>query len=168
MAKTFQIIAKRNLSQAGSDVPVVIEIGVPRRRRVGEWACPYRIRGLGGDRIRYCFGFDAVQALQIVNQAIWRDLEPYGEKLSWVGEPGDRGFFRYYPAYLGTKHARQVEAAIDREIHKEYLRLKRRSARARGGTSAAGNLRRQPPNKRMQPPSRPSTEASVDSHSPTR
>jgi hypothetical protein len=125
MARTFQIIAKRVLSQAGSGEPVVIEIGVPRRRRVGEWACPYRITGLDSNRIRYCFGFDAIQALQIVNQAIWRDLEPYEEKLSWVGEPGDTGFFRYYPATMGVKHARQVEAAIDREIHKEYLRLKR-------------------------------------------
>jgi hypothetical protein len=126
MAKTFQVIAKRDLSQADSDKPVIIEIGVPRRRRVGEWACPYRIIGLDSNRIRYCFGFDAIQALQIVTQAIWRDLEPYEEKLSWVGEPGDTGFFRYYPAtLLGMKHARRVEAAIDREIHKEYLRLKR-------------------------------------------
>jgi hypothetical protein len=130
MAKSFQVIAKWDLSQADSGNPVTIEIGVPRRRRVGEWACPYRITGLGSKRIRYCFGFDAIQALQIVNQAIWRDLEPYEEKLSWVGEPGDTGFFRYYPAtLLGVKHANQVEAAIDREIQKDYLRLKRAHTR---------------------------------------
>ena len=67
-----------------------------------------------------------------MNHAIWRDLEPYEENLAWLGEPGDTGFFRYYPAVLGIKHAKQVEAAIDREIHKEYLRLKRRHARAHG------------------------------------
>jgi hypothetical protein len=142
MAKIFQIIARRELSQDDSESPVLVEIGMPRRRRVGEWACPYRIRGVGSDRIRYCFGFDAVQALQIVNQAIWRDLESYGEQLSWLGVPGDTGFFRYYPAVLGTAHAKRVEAAIDREIHREYLRLKRKSARARGKRK---RRRRSPP-----------------------
>jgi hypothetical protein len=129
MANTFQIIARRDLSQTGSGRPVVVEIGMPRRRRAGEWACPYRITGLDSNRIRYCFGFDAVQALQIVTQAIWRDLEPHGEKVSWLGEPGNTGFFQHFPPTLGLKFARQVEAAIDREVHKEYLRLKRAHTR---------------------------------------
>lgn len=131
MARHFgQVIAGRELSHAGSDHPVVVEIGVPRRRRGGEWACPYRIRGLGHGGTRYASGFDPVQALQIVNQAIWRDLEIYGEQVSWLGEPGNTGFFRYYPNLLGSEHTARVEAAIDREVHKEYVRLKRRHDRA--------------------------------------
>ena len=129
MPKTFQIVARRDLSQIGSAKPVLVEIGVPRRRRLGEWACPYRIAGLDSSRIRYCFGFDAVQALQIVNQAIWHDLKPYGEKLSWLGEPGDTGFFLHFPSALGLKFARHVESVIDREVRKEYLRLKRAHTR---------------------------------------
>jgi hypothetical protein len=72
-----------------------------------------------------------VQALEMVSQAIWRELEPYELELSWVGEPGETGFFRYFPNYLfGPAFAKRVEAAIDREVHKEYLRLKRRHDRA--------------------------------------
>ena len=130
MAGTFgQVIASRELSHAESDTPIVVEIGVPRRRRTGEWACPYRIMGLGKRGTRYAFGYDAVQALQIVNQAIWLDLEPHRKQLDWLGERGDTGFFRYYPQLLGADHQRRVEAAIDRENHTEYLRLKRRHDR---------------------------------------
>ena len=132
MTKSFeQVIASRELAHAALATPVVVEIGVPRRRRTSEWACPYRILGLGPRGTRYAFGFDAVQSLQLVNQAIWRDLEPHEQQLDWLGEPGDTGFFRFFPMLFGVDHAKRVEAAIDREIRKESLRLERRRVRAR-------------------------------------
>ena len=139
MGRTFrQVIASRELSRTASDEPVLIEIGVPRRRKVGEWACPYRIQGLGKRGTRYAFGIDSVQALQVVQQAIWADLQPYSQQLAWLGQQGFTGFFRFYPAHvLGLDNASRVEAAIDREIHKEYLALKRRAERRQ----AAGKRR---------------------------
>lgn len=132
MARIFgHVIARREVTRTMSGAPVIVEIGVPQPRRTGEWACPYRILGLGPRGTRYAFGFDAVQALQIVNQAIWRDLEPHQQQLSVLGEPGDTGFFRFFPTLFGVAHAKRLEAAIDRETHKEYLRLKRRHDQAR-------------------------------------
>jgi hypothetical protein len=71
-------------------------------------------------------GIDPVQTLQLVPQAIWNDLKPYERKLSWLGERGWTGFYRFYSVHLSRAHDRRVEAAIDREIAKETRRLKRR------------------------------------------
>jgi hypothetical protein len=131
VATRLQVIASRKLSRSGAATPVLVEIGIPRRRRTGEWGCPYRITGLEKLAAGRAHGEDAVQALEIVFQAIWRELEPYESELSWGGEPGATGFYRYYPNYLlGPAFAKRVESAIDREVHKEYLRLKRRHKRA--------------------------------------
>lgn len=64
-----------------------------------------------------------MQAVQIVNQAIWLDPERYGEQ-----------------------HAKQVEAASDREVHKDYLRLMRAHGRRERQSKFLGD---QPHNKRM-------------------
>jgi hypothetical protein len=109
----------------------LVEIGIPRRRAEAEWACPYRIRGLGQRGIRYAFGIDPVQALQVVQQAIWHDLRPYERELSWLGEREWTGFYRFYGVNLGHAHMRRVEKAIDREIADETRRLKKRMAKRR-------------------------------------
>jgi hypothetical protein len=117
---------------------VVVEIGIPQRRATGEWACPYRISGLGQRRIGHAFGIDPVQALQLVQQAIWRDLKPHERELSWLGTRGLTGFYRFYSVPLSQAHVKRVEAAIDREVARETRRLqqlvmkKRRAAKRRG------------------------------------
>jgi len=88
--------------------------------------CPYRIRGLGRRGIGRARGIDPIQTLQIVQQAIWLDLKPYERELSWLGERGRTGFYRFYSVLLSRAHVRRVEAAIDREIVKETRRLKQR------------------------------------------
>ena len=98
---------------------------MPRRRRTGEWACPYRIRGLRRRRARRAFGEDAVQALELVFQAIRLELEPYGSELSWVGEPGETGFARFFGDIFGPAVSRRIGRLIDRELEKEGRRLKR-------------------------------------------
>ena len=73
-----------------------------------------------------------MQALEVVSQAIWRELEPYEMELSWLGEPGETGFYRFFPNYLlGAAFAKRVEAAIDREVRKENLRFDRRHEKAK-------------------------------------
>ncbi len=132
MATEFgRVIARRELARTNSKSPVLVEIGVPRRRAEAEWACPYRILGLRQRGIRYAFGIDPVQALQLVQQAIWHDLKPYGRELSWHGERGWTGFYRFYGVNLGQAHMRRVEKAIDREIADEVRRLKKRMAKRR-------------------------------------
>ena len=91
-----RVIARRELARANRGSPVLVEIGIPRRRAETEQACPYRIRGLGRRGIRYAFGIDAVQVLQLVQQAIWYDLRPHGRERSWLGERGWTVFYRFY------------------------------------------------------------------------
>jgi hypothetical protein len=126
-----RVIAQRELARANSGPPVLVEIGIPRQRAEAEWACPYRIRGLRHRGIRYAFGIDPVQALQLVHQAIWHDLKPYERELAWLGERGWTGFYRFYGVNLGQAHMRRVEKAIDREIADETRRLKKRVAKRR-------------------------------------
>jgi hypothetical protein len=137
-----RVIARRELARATSGSPVLIEIGIPRRRAEAEWACPYRIRGIGRRGIRYAFGVDAVQALQLVQQAIWHDLKPHERELSWLGERGWTGFYRFYGVNLGQAHMRRVERAIDREIADEGRRLKKRVAKKRSAAKGKPRVRR--------------------------
>lgn len=47
-----------------------VAIGRPRRVRPGEWACPYRVTGIGSSEVRYAHGVDAVQALLLAFQGV--------------------------------------------------------------------------------------------------
>ena len=124
-----RVIAKRRLSRLNGKPPIVVEIGSPRQRRTGEWECPYHIRGLKpkAGRRRRALGHDAVQALELVLQAIRLELELHGEKLTWNGEPGEIGFPQFYPDIFGPVVRRRVTRMIDRELAREGRRLKRRA-----------------------------------------
>jgi hypothetical protein len=126
-----RVIAKRRLTRLNGKPPIVVEIGTPRQRRTGEWECPYRIRGLKpkAGTLRRALGEDAVQALELVLQAIRLELEQHGEKLTWTGEPGDVGFPQFYPDIFGPVVRRRVIRGIDRELAREGRRLKRRAIR---------------------------------------
>ena len=125
-----RVIARRELARINSRARVLVEIGIPRRRAEGEWACPYRIRGLGLRGTRHAFGIDPFQALQIVQQAICLELKPHERELSWLGQRGS-GFYRYFPPYFGRAFMKRVERAIDREFAYEARRLKQLVARRR-------------------------------------
>ena len=126
-----RVIAERRLTRLNGMPPVVVEIGTPRQRRTGEWECPYRIRGLKpqAGTLRRALGEDAVQALELVLQAIRLELEEHGKKLTWTGEAGDVGFPQFYPDIFGPVVRRRVIKAIDRELAREGRRLKRRAIR---------------------------------------
>lgn len=91
------IIASRVLIKGDREVRV--DIGQPRKEAdQSDYLCPYRIAGIGDERIRYAVGIDAVQALLLTMKKIGADLytsaEMRGRDLVWVGgsEPGDLGF----------------------------------------------------------------------------
>ena len=74
-----------------------------------EWYCPYRVRGLGDEATRAAHGVDAVQALQLAEQAIAAtlDREP---RLRWLGR--DHGFPRS-DKWIGNAWHRAVSFAWD-------------------------------------------------------
>src|SRR5215211_5807251 len=116
-------IAVRQLSLVPSGRPVVIELDAPGRRRAGEWACTYRIRGLGRARAGRALGEDGVQALQLALAAIRRELDPFGPRLTWTGEPGELGLPEAVPDFLGSEFRRRVERMVRAETERETRRL---------------------------------------------
>ena len=127
-----KIIARRELTRVKSKLRVVVEVGAPRQRAEAEWACPYRIRGLRLRGIKHAYGVDPMQALQLVQQAIWRDLKPYERDLRWFGQRGS-GFYRCFPPYFGRGFMKRVERMIDREVTMESRRLRQLAAERRRG-----------------------------------
>lgn len=129
----------RRLSLLPGGQPVMLEIQAPRERRGGEWACVYRIRGLGRLRTGRALGEDGVQALQLALAAARRDLEPFAARLTWAGEPGELGLPECVPDYFGGAFRRRLEALVHRESEAEAGRL-RRAALGKGRAGSSGRL----------------------------
>lgn len=129
--KVGRIVAIRKFREVGprhKDVKVVI--GKPRKRREGEWACPYYISGVGMERIRYVYGVDAFQALLLAFQGIRISLEKTGKRFSWIGgEEGDTGLPRFVPDCFGLKFSNRLERLIDREVERFTRQLEKKHQR---------------------------------------
>jgi len=88
-----EVIAERSLSvvtpdgKAGS---LTVQVGKPARDSSpgGDWYCPYRIVGLGRDRIRRVFGIDPLQTLQFLLVVLEPEVRRFASdvELSWLGE----------------------------------------------------------------------------------
>jgi len=93
------IIAKRDLRysdpESGSRAVQVL-LGTPQELSLGrEWCCPWRIIGIGDEKVRAAYGVDAFQCLQLVMIMIGATLYARAgdeTRLSWEGKPGDVGF----------------------------------------------------------------------------
>jgi hypothetical protein len=85
-----RVIAKRQLSRGrGRRLVATVEIGQPQKtKRPNEYGCPFRFVGIGDETVHVAYGCDAVQALQLVNQAIAAQLFRH-PKLTWLGMPGN-------------------------------------------------------------------------------
>jgi hypothetical protein len=116
-------IAVRQLTLVPSGRPVVVELDAPARRQSGEWVCAYRIRGLGRARAGRTLGEDGFQALQLAFAAVRRELEPFGPRLTWTGEPGELGLPATVPDFLGGEFRRRIEAMMRAETEREARRL---------------------------------------------
>jgi hypothetical protein len=110
-------LATRTLhDQTGPAATVEIQIGFPERRTADEWACPFRIVGLGADISEYGIGADALQALITAHEGVATALRASGRKLSWMGLPGETGIRRQIPIYIGPDFADEIESYIDAKI----------------------------------------------------
>lgn len=122
------LFASRQLRVVPSGRRVLLEIAAPRRRRAGGWACAYRIEGLGPARSGTAPGEDGIEALQAALAAVRRELEPFGGRLTWKGEPGELGLPHLVPDYFGGEFRRRVERVLQAEIEREARRLKELAA----------------------------------------
>jgi hypothetical protein len=126
-AKFTSPIATRHLARTDTGAAVTVQLGRPRRRRTGEFECPYRVRGLGRARIGRALGEDSVQALQLAFEAVRLALEPDAAALSWYGESGETGFPQFVPYTFGGRFRKRLEAIVNRAIEREARRLEHRS-----------------------------------------
>jgi|SRR5688572_6929616 len=120
-------IATRHLARTDTGAAVTVQLGRPRRRRTGEFECPYFVRGLGRAKVGRALGEDSVQALQLAFEALRLEHEPHAAILTWYGELGETGFPQYVPYAFGARFRKRLEAMVNREIEREARRLEHRS-----------------------------------------
>ena len=113
----------RELHLLPSGRAVVLELDAPEHRRAESWVCAYRIRGLGRVRAGRVTGTDGVEALLLALTALRRELEPFGPRLTWTGEPGELGLPAAVPDFLGAEFRRRVENMVRTETERETRRL---------------------------------------------
>lgn len=83
------VVATRELECRGG-APIVVVIGQPQPfPDLLNYYCPFQLRGLGNERIRYAGGVDAVQALELALQMIgailYTSREAQEKRLTWNG-----------------------------------------------------------------------------------
>jgi hypothetical protein len=126
---TDTTIASRRLTLVPSGRPVLVELDAPVPRRSGEWACAWRIRGIGRARTGRAVGEDGLQALQLALTAVRRALDPFADRLTWTGEPGELGLPEPIPDYFGGGFRRRLERLVQLETEREAQRLKEAALR---------------------------------------
>ncbi|MGH7267313.1 MAG: DUF6968 family protein [Candidatus Rokuibacteriota bacterium] len=124
------VVGARRLRRPGSRRTVLVRVGMPRRSG-RDWVVPFQLRGLAPSRIRYSYGVDALQALMLAFEGIRVTLETRGKALTWLGEPGESGFYRFVPDLGIPPVRRRPEKAIDREMRAFLRKLERRYRRRR-------------------------------------
>jgi hypothetical protein len=94
-----EIIARRTLYLVDNkDKEIVVIIGKPNQfPDHQDYYCPYKITGLGDEKVRYAGGIDAIQAIQLAMVMIGAQLYTSNEAktghLRWEGdEEGNLGF----------------------------------------------------------------------------
>jgi len=116
-------MAARTLTLVPSGRPVLVELDSPRRGRGAMWECGYRIRGLGRIRAGRARGEDSLHALQLALDAVRRELEPFGSRLTWTGEAGEVGLPASVPDYFGGDFRRRMERLVQLDTEREARRL---------------------------------------------
>jgi hypothetical protein len=110
---------------------VIVRLGAPRKLRAGwDWGCPVEIRGLEEPRLRYVYGVDAFQALQLgIDYIAIRVATSVPQPFQF--EPGDgSGFSGSISRLFPPKTRRKLEALSEQASSK---RIKQRRRRARRG-----------------------------------
>jgi hypothetical protein len=140
MAAFGTVIAERTLLHRDDPRRVVkVSIGAPRPRRgrIDEWECPFRITGAGVRRLEYGIGLDAMQALIDALAGIRHVLDQTGVPAVWpTPDAPDTGFPKSIPIMRGALTTR-LERLVDRELEKDLDRLQRRHAKRQAARKRA-------------------------------
>ena len=131
--KLGRAIAVRRLRVPGHPArAVTIRIGAPRRLRGGwDWGCPVEITGLGAPRLRYVFGIDAFQALQLGLDYVAIRVAA-AKPRPFLFERDDGGCFsRSLPTYLPVENQERLQVLIDKAVDRWGPKARRSRSRRR-------------------------------------
>jgi hypothetical protein len=136
------VIATRRLrlSKGKKVSTLTAKIGLPRRVTAGEWACPFWISDLPGNRVETARGIDAVQAIVLALESIRLKLKTVEGRMSWPGSRDLMDFPQYVPDFFGPEFSERIEKLIAREVQRTLRMLKRLDAPKRGKNT--GSVRR--------------------------
>ena len=118
LIKLTEKIAVRMLTLVGVQgdaKKIEVIIGKPERFADSEdYFCPYKIIGLGKEKIKYAAGIDGIQAIQLAMKMIGADLYSSKEAkegfLKWEGgDEGDLGFINPYLKGHGDALGRELD-----------------------------------------------------------
>jgi hypothetical protein len=126
--KLGRAVAVRRLRVPGKPSrTVTVRIGTPRRLGGGwDWGCPVEISGLGPPRLRYIFGVDAFQALQLGLEYIAIRISA-SKPMPFLFEREDGGHFtRSFPTYFPIATQKRLQALID-QANIRWLRKQKRA-----------------------------------------
>jgi hypothetical protein len=126
----IEFLCERELTTGASDdsKTVKVSIGKPEKANENEFACPFRITGLGNSDVQYGRGIDCFQALIMALEGIRASLERAGNSLTWAGgQQGEHGFPRFVPSFYGVDFSRHIDELIETEIRRFAQRAQRES-----------------------------------------
>jgi hypothetical protein len=93
------VIAERALTlidENGNSRTLSVTLGRPEQSSENEYCCPFRIVGLGDERVEKIYGMDAFQALQLTLRFIAFRLNRYRKEskseVYWCERGDDMGF----------------------------------------------------------------------------
>lgn len=111
------MVAGRTLhDEADPKLVVEVQIGFREQRTPDEWACAFRIVGLGAEISEYAIGMDALQALIMAHEGVATALRASKRKLTWMAIPGETCIRRQIPVYINADFANEIEAHIDAKL----------------------------------------------------
>ena len=128
---------------------VLLQIGTPHEASwKRDFYCPIRLVRDGNTTLKWAFGGDAVQALQLALQLSRVLLQTSSPRITWDGgqAPGDVGIEKTIFSAYGLEFTRDLERRVDEAVLERGRELERRhkakEATARKGARA--KLRRAP------------------------
>lgn len=117
---------------------MIAQIMRPERPRGSrDFRCGYRVLNTGSNtaQLKYAWGVDTLQALQLAIQALRLELMPLVEQLKWEGAAaGSLGIPMAIPEYFGPELTRSLERRVEQMVESHARKLEeqhRRRAPAR-------------------------------------
>ena len=130
----FRAIAERRFKVSGlSSREVTVRIGIPEPDE-RDSRCPFQVKGLSNDAVRYAYGVDSLQALNLAlvgaRSAIENDIRVLSAfhrnlRVTFNGQPWDLSL-PLWVCVFDEKQLRQVEAFV-----RKLLTTRRRRRRPR-------------------------------------